>query len=114
MYPPLSHYPISEQDDKTVIIPIMLRKLVQLALERSRGGPSALDSSTFDDPMIVKSTHPYWEALSNEHRKRLSDKVQRIRKELLAIELELKNHIQDLESREGFKVRGPLSQLQKV
>jgi hypothetical protein len=33
----MSHYPFSEQDDDAVILPIVLRKLVQLAFGKNRG-----------------------------------------------------------------------------
>ncbi len=113
-HPPVSYYPFSDQDNDIVIFPIVLRKIVQLALNKHRGGPSALDTAIFDSPQIVESTHPYWDALSNEHRNRLANRVKTILRRLMANETELRNHLETLESREGFKVLGPLVQLQRV
>jgi hypothetical protein len=114
LHPPLSHYPFSEEDDDVVILPIVLRKLVELAFNKNRGGPSALEEATFDLPEIVESTHPYWDALSEEHRGRLKRRVKRIMKRLITEEKELAERIQALENREGYIIRAPLNQLQKI
>ena len=111
-HPPLSHYPFSDHDDDIVIFPIALRKLVQLALNKHRGGDSALDVATFDSPQIVESMHPYWSALSIEHRNKLTERVRSILRRLVTNEPELGKHLETLELRGGFKVHGPLAQLQ--
>jgi len=113
-HPPLSHYPFSDQDDEPVILPIVLRKLVQLAFNKNRGGPSALEEATFNSPQVIESTHPYWEALASEHRNRLADRIRGIMKRMITNEPALKEHIQTLEAREGYMIRGPLIQLQKI
>jgi len=113
-YPPLSHYPFSDQDNDAIILPIILRKLVQLAFNKNRGGQSALEESTFNSQQVVESTHPYWDALSSEHRNRLADRIRNIMKRLITDEPVLREYIETLEARDGYMIRGPLIQLQEI
>lgn len=113
-HPPVSYYPFSELDDDVVLLPVVLRRIVELAYNQHRGGPSVLDDATFDIPHIVESIHPYWDALSVEHRNNLSNRVREMMRTVIGSEPDLREHIDVLQSRAGIKVRGSLVQLQRV
>jgi hypothetical protein len=113
MRPPLGYYPFSEQDKDPVIIPRILRMIVQIALRRSKGGPSTLLDATFDSEDILSGTHPYWEALSREHRNELVKRIKEIIRRVLASHEELRIQLEEIESKGGYKIRGPLIELQK-
>lgn len=114
MHPPLNYYPFSEQDHDAVIVPRILRMIIQIALNRKRGGPSVLVNTTFDMTEVLKQTHPYWKAFSAEHAKTLEKKVQMIIKRILDSRPELAKDLEELENRRGYRIYGLLSHLQNM
>lgn len=113
-YPPLGYYPFSEIDEDTVIIPRVLRALVQVALRTSRGGSSALDEAVFTSDEILVSVHHYWSILALEHRNRLRARIQSIFRMLLSSDPDLRNALSEVESKKGYKITTTLQQLQKI
>jgi hypothetical protein len=111
MRPPLNYYPFSDQDKDAVIIPRVLRMIMQIALKSSKGGPSALVDSTFDSEDILSGTHVYWKALSTEHRTELGNRIRGIVRRILASHEDLRSQLEELESKRGYKIRGPLTNL---
>jgi len=111
--PPVNYYPFSEIDEDAVIIPRILRMLVQLALQTARGGESALSDATFTSEEIVSCLHPYWKALSLDQRSRLKERVSRIIHDLLKAERGFRESLKELEDRKGVKVLATLQQLQR-
>jgi hypothetical protein len=113
MLVPLSYYPFSDQDEDAVIIPRVLRMLVQVASQRARGGPSSLAEATFSSEDIVSQIHPYWKALSTEHRNSLGERVRRIISRLLASHGDLRTSLEELENKGGYKILSPLKELRE-
>jgi hypothetical protein len=111
---PVDYYPFSENDHDAVIIPRVLRMIIQVALSRARGGPSALAQTTFNSEEIVSKIHPYWEALSKEHRNVLTDRVRKLIQELIAGEDKLREELGDLEGKKGYKISGTLQSLADI
>lgn len=111
--PPVSYYPFCELDPDAVIVPRVLRMLVQIALHRAKGGKSALEDATFTSEEIAMRTHPYWKALSLDQRAKLKNKVRELIHTLLQTEPELKKALNELEGKKGYKITGTLQQLQR-
>lgn len=114
MYQPFNYYPFSIDDHDAVIIPRVLRMIIKIAFSMSRGGPSALAESTFDSEDILSKIHPYWKALSMEHRKLLIIRIRDMIRRVMDSEPQLKNALVELENSRGYKIRGPLNLLQTV
>jgi len=75
---------------------------MQIALKSSKGGPSALVDSTFDSEDILLGIHVYWKALSREHRTELASHE------------DLRSQLEELESKRGYMIRGPLTNLRST
>lgn len=112
MRPPLNYYPFSDQDHDAVIAPRVLRTIVQIALNTRRGGPSSLVDTTFDLDDVLKSSHQYWKALSNEHREELRNRIKTLMKRVLDTNPKLAKNLEELESRRGYRISTLLSNLQ--
>jgi hypothetical protein len=82
MKEPLSYYPFSENDDKTVIIPYVLRAIVTILTDKRRKGRNVFDSATFDDDEILTTIHKMWDTLSEDHKKSLKTKINTIIRDL--------------------------------
>lgn len=112
MIPPLNYYPFSDQDQDAVIVPRVLRMIVQVALTNARGGPSSLDQ-TFYTEEVLSQIHPYWKALSTEHRNSLAVRIRKIVKHLLESQPELRASLEELETKKGYKILSPLKALRQ-
>lgn len=95
--PTLSYYPFSEDDEKHVIIPYILRTTISLLIKKkTRDKLDSLDESLFADDLVLSQIHPLWDALSIEHRKALKLKVQKIIVELMGTHTKLKDSIESI------------------
>jgi hypothetical protein len=111
MMPPRSYYPFSDQDDEQHITRKVMQTMLHIALKTARGGPSALDQKVIESDEILSKVHPLWNLISEEHKGRLRTKVTRIFQRLL--DSELKEHIEAVEERRGYKIQGPLNNFTK-
>jgi hypothetical protein len=113
MTPPLNYYPFSDQDKDAVIVPRVLRMIVQVALANARGGASSLDQTIYTED-VVSQMHPYWNALSTEHRNALVERIKKIVKHLLDSQPTLRMSLEELEGKSGYKTLAPLKTLRKT
>jgi hypothetical protein len=111
MMPPLGYYPFSEKDDDAVIVPWLLRTLVQLALNKYRGGPEVLLGASFNLDSVLASSHHYWDCLSAEHKAALRNRVDGILMRMINQDPEWKELLERLQAGRGIRVRGTLTQL---
>lgn len=76
LVPPLSYYPFSENDDKKVIIPYVLRIIISLLINKqTRRHMDPLDENTFSSELVLSKIHLLWDILSLEHRSTLQSKI---------------------------------------
>lgn len=95
--PTLSYYPFSEDDEKFVIIPYVLRTTVSLLInKKTKNKLNPLDESIFADDLVLAKIHPLWDILSIEHKKALKAKVQKIIGELIATHSKLKESLESI------------------
>ena len=105
---PLNYYPFSDLDSDSVIIGRLLRQLVSMVIKRSRGGTNTLDANLFPVEDIVVSLHPYWDALSLEHRNRLTNRIRILLRRLTNAYPRLAEQLEE-DRTNSFRVRGPPS-----
>jgi len=71
--PPISYYPFSETEDRSVIMPYVLRAMISLFSTKSND----LDISNVEDlsQRILVRVHKLWNKLSKEHQRRLQTTI---------------------------------------
>jgi hypothetical protein len=105
---PLNYYPFSDLDTDPIIIERLLRQLVSMVIKRARGGAGVLDATEFPTEDLFVPLHPYWNALSQEHRNRLSRRIRSLLRRLLDTYPMLREQLE--EARTGnIRIRGPPS-----
>jgi hypothetical protein len=104
----LNYYPFSDQDSDSIIIERLLRHLVSMVIKRSRGGANMLDANLFVVEDILASLHPYWDALSLEHRNRLTKRIKSLLNRLTTTYPKLVEQLKE-DRTNSFRVRGPPS-----
>jgi hypothetical protein len=103
---PLSYYPFSDLDSDSIIMERVLRQLVSMVIKLSRGGTNVLDLAELVPDNMLSALHPYWLALSEEHRNKLRTKIQNIIRRLRDGNPTFAERL--TETRTGnFRVRGP-------
>jgi hypothetical protein len=75
MVPPTLYYPFSTTDDLSVILPFVLRALIETSVRLKRGGDRIVEDSTFDTESFRKSVHRMWDLMGDETRTALADKI---------------------------------------
>ena len=117
MMPPLSYYPFSEDDDSAYIATHVLRTLLSIALRKSKQGMEFSEDGLkqeiieFNDVLAI-NFNPIWKALSTEHKKALTSKIQEITGRILE-NPEIKESLGIIQQRKGYKVSKNLNQFQE-
>ena len=73
--PPTLYYPFSTTDDQTVILPFVLRALVETSIRMKRSGDRTVDDRTFDTDDFRRRVHRMWDLMGEETRSILAVKI---------------------------------------
>lgn len=71
MVAPLSYYPFSSTEDRSVIIPYVMRAIVTLLVDKKRRGAKIFDPSTYQNDEIMMTVHKMWNVISREEQSAL-------------------------------------------
>ncbi|MDG6905493.1 MAG: hypothetical protein JRN20_06905 [Nitrososphaerota archaeon] len=78
MVEPLSYYPFSSTEDRSVIIPYVMRAIITLLIDKKRRGAKIFDHSTYQNDEIMTTIHKMWNVISQEEQKALHQITQEI------------------------------------
>ena len=78
MSPPMLYYPFSETDDQAVILPFVLRAIIETSTRLKRGGDVSIDSRAFETEEFMKRVHGLWDLMGDDTRANLRAKVRDI------------------------------------
>jgi hypothetical protein len=117
MMPPLSYYPFSEEDDAAYIATHVLRTLLSIALRKSKQGMDFSEDKLKQEviefsEILAINFNPIWKALSIEHKKVLTSKIQEITARILE-KPEIKESLGIIQQKKGYKVSKNLNQFQE-
>ncbi|MCH7561005.1 MAG: hypothetical protein IIC67_06525 [Thaumarchaeota archaeon] len=76
--PPISYYPFSENEDRRVIIPHVLRAMISVLMDRSTRDVDVTNPDTFTSQKILLRIHKMWKILSRDHQNALKELVKEI------------------------------------
>jgi hypothetical protein len=78
MVAPLSYYPFSSTEDRSVIIPYVMRAIISLLIDKKRRGAKIFDPSTYQNDEIMMSVHKMWNVISREEQSALHQVIREI------------------------------------
>jgi hypothetical protein len=109
--PTFSYYPFSEEDSSPYIAIHVIRGLVSVAIKQSRGGPSVYDQQIITQDELLNSIfHPIFDALSQEHRGRLKNKINEVIRWIMRRE-EMRDSLGLIEQQAGYRINRPLNKI---
>lgn len=109
--PPLFYYPFSEEDEKSYIIPFVMRGLVSIAIKKAKGGTSVFDRELITrDEIVEKVFNPVFKTLSIKQQGLLKKKIREVMSLVLSRE-ESKEALGIIEGRKGYKITAQLGKL---
>jgi hypothetical protein len=112
MHPPTLYYPFGEYDTDAYIARFAIQALLQVALKKSKGGPSVLDNALVTSEDILKFIfNPVFRALPVEHQNRLKERIRKVIRWVLA-DKEMNEAFGTIEQQGGYRLKRPLDNLQ--
>ena len=109
--PTLMYYPFCEDDKTPYIALFVIRGLVSLAIKQSRGGPSIYNNNLISKDELLKFIfNPIFDALSDEHKGRLKDKINEVVQWIMSKE-EMSQPLGIIEQQAGYRINRPLEKL---
>jgi len=112
MVPPLSYYSFCENDSDSYVAPFVIRGLLSIAIKKGKGGPSVFEEAIVTQEEIVNQIfHPIFDALSDEHKGKLENKIKQIIAMFMKRET-VKDLLEFIEKRSGWKVPRQLGKLE--
>lgn len=75
MFPPTLYYPFSTTDDPAVMLPFVLRALVETSVRQKRSGNRQVNEGTFDTDDFRIRVHRMWNLMGQETRDALAIKI---------------------------------------
>jgi hypothetical protein len=111
---PTLYYPFSEYDHSAYIARFVIQGLLQVASKKPRNEISVFDENLVTHDEILKYIfNPVYDALSDDHKGNLKDKIKEVIRWIMADE-KMKDAFGSIEQQGGYKLKRHLDKLRKA